>query len=166
MAEKRTIELEIQDNTKSLKAQYKEAVKELQKVSAAYGETSAEAIQAAKAAADLKDQIGFTNDLVNSFNPDAKFNALSKSVGGVLDGFQAVQGSLGLIGVEGEAVQEAMLRVQSAMALSQGIQGVMEAKDSFKQLGGVIKDTFKNLSSESSLAGKATSSLGPVWKAG
>ncbi len=40
MAEKRTIELEIQDNTKSLKAQYKEAVVELQKVSAAYGETS------------------------------------------------------------------------------------------------------------------------------
>ena len=165
MAEKRTIELEIQDNTKSLKAQYKEAVIELQKVSAAYGETSDEAIQAAKAAAELKDQIGFTNDLVNSFNPDAKFNALSKSFGGVLDGFQAVQGGLGLIGVEGEAVQEAMLRVQSAMAFSQGLQGVMEAKDSFKQLGTVAKETFKSLSSESSLAGKATSALGPVWKA-
>lgn len=145
MAEKRTIELEIQDNTKSLKAQYKEAVIELQKVSAAYGETSAEAIQAAKAAAQLKDQIAFTNDLVGSFNPDAKFNALSKSFGGVLDGFQAVQGSLGLIGVEGEAVQEAMLRVQSAMALSQGIQGVMEAKDSFKQLGATIRDAAVKL---------------------
>jgi hypothetical protein len=36
MAEKRTIELEIQDNTKSLKAQYKEAVVELQRVAAAY----------------------------------------------------------------------------------------------------------------------------------
>ena len=52
MAEKRTIELEIQDNSKSLKAQYKEAVAELQRVSAAYGETSAEAIKAAKAAAE------------------------------------------------------------------------------------------------------------------
>ena len=165
MAEKRTIELEIQDNTKSLKAQYKEAVIELQRVSAAYGETSTEAIAAAKAAAQLKDQIQFTNDLVGSFNPDAKFNALSKSFGGVLDGFSAVQGSLGLIGVEGESVQQAMLKVQSAMALSQGIQGLMEAKDSFKQLGGVIKDTFKNLSSESSLAGKATSALSPVWNA-
>ncbi len=47
MAEKRTIELEVKDNVKSLKAQYKEAVVELQRVSAAYGETSAEAIQAA-----------------------------------------------------------------------------------------------------------------------
>ena len=142
MAEKRTIELEVKDNVKSLKAQYKEAVVELQRVSAAYGETSAEAIRAAKAAAELKDQIGFTNDMVNSFNPDGKFNALSKSFGGVLDGFQAVEGGLGLIGVEGEAVQEAMLRVQSAMAFSQGVQGVLEAKDSFKQLGANIKDVY------------------------
>lgn len=145
MAEKRTIELEVKDNVKSLKAQYKEAVVELQRVSAAYGETSAEAIQAAKAAAELKDQIGFTNDLVDSFNPDAKFNALTKSFGGVLDGFQAVEGGLGLIGIEGEAVQEAMVRVQSAMAFSQGIQGVLEAKDSFKQLGTVIKDVVAGL---------------------
>ena len=165
MAEKRTIELEIQDNSKSLKAQYKEAVVELQKVSAAYGETSDEAIAAAKAAAELKDQIGFTNDLVNSFNPDAKFDALSKSFGGVLDGFSAVQGAMGLVGVESAAVEETMLKVQSAMALSQGFQGLLEAKDSFKQLGTVAKDTFKSLSSESSLAGKATSALGPVWKA-
>jgi hypothetical protein len=141
MAEKRTIELEIQDNSKSLKAQYKEAVAELQRVSAAYGETSAEAVKAARAAAELKDQIGFSKDLVDSFNPDAKFNALSRSIGGVLDGFQAFEGALGLIGVEGDQVQAAMLKVQSAMALSQGIQGVMEAKDSLLQLGTVMKST-------------------------
>jgi hypothetical protein len=145
MAEKRTIELEIQDNSKSLKQQYREAVKELQNVAAAYGETSAEAVKAAQKAADLKDQIGFTNDLVGAFNPDAKFNSLSKSIGGVLDGFQAVQGGLGIIGVEGEAVEQAMLRVQSAMALSQGLQGLMEARDSFKQLGTVAMNALKGI---------------------
>jgi len=145
MAEKRTIELEIQDNSKTLKQQYRDAVKELQNVAAAYGETSAEAVKAAQKAADLKDQIGFTNDLVGAFNPDAKFNALSKSIGGVLDGFQAVQGGLGLIGIEGEAVEEAMVRVQSAMAFSQGIQGLMEARDSFKQLGAVAANALKGI---------------------
>lgn len=145
MAEKRTIELEIQDNSKTLKQQYKEAVQELQKVSAAYGETSAEAVKAAQKAAELKDQIAFTNDLVGAFNPDAKFNSLSKSIGGVLDGFQAVQGGLGLIGIEGEAVEEAMVRVQSAMALSQGLQGLMEARDSFKQLGTVAMNALKGI---------------------
>lgn len=147
MAEKRTIELEIQDNSKSLKAQYKEAVAELQRVSQMYGETSAEAVKAAKAAADLKDQIGFSKDLVDSFNPDAKFNALTRSVGGVLDGFQAFEGALGLIGVESEDLQKTMVRLQSVMALSQGLQGLMEAKDSFKQLGTVAMNALKGIRS-------------------
>ena len=165
MAEKRTVELEIKDNSKSLKAQLKEAVMEVQKLSDAYGATSAQAIEAAKRAGELKDRIGDAADLVKSFNPDAKFNALSKSIGGVLDGFQAFEGALGLVGVEGEQVQKTLLKVQSAMALSQGLQGLGEARDSFKQFGGVIKDTFKSLSSESSLIGQSTSALGPIWKA-
>ena len=140
MAEKRVIELDIQTNEKSLKAQLKEAQAEVQKLSEKFGATSQQAIQAAKRAAELKDAIGDAASLTDSFNPDAKFNALSKSIGGVLDGFQAFQGALGLVGVEGQAVEEAMLKVQSAMALSQGIQGVFEAQDSFKQLGAVIKD--------------------------
>jgi hypothetical protein len=145
MAEKRTIELEIQDNSQTLKQQYKEAVQELQKVSAQYGETSEQAVKAAKAAAELKDQIGFSKDLVDSFNPDAKFSALTRSIGGVLDGFQAFEGALGLVGVEGEAVQETLLKVQSAMAVSQGVQGLMEAKDSFKQLGTVAATALKGI---------------------
>jgi len=156
MAEKRVIELEIQDNSKSLKAQYKEAVQELQKVSAQYGETSEQAIKAAKAAAELKDQIGFSKDLVDSFNPDAKFNALSKSVGGVLDGFQAVEGAMGLVGVESEALQETMLRVQSAMALSQGVQGLMEAKDSFKQLKAVVVSAITSITAAKTAENVAT----------
>jgi hypothetical protein len=151
MAEKRTIELEIQDNSKSLKAQYREAVAELQKVSAQYGETSKEAVKAAKAAADLKDQIGFTKDLVDAFNPDAKFNAASKSIGGLLDGFQAFEGGLALIGVESEDLQKTMVKLQSVMALSQGLQGVLEAKDSFKQLGTVVSSAFGKMTTASKL---------------
>ena len=145
MAEKRTIELEIQDNSKSLKQQYREAVQELQRVSAQYGETSQEAVRAAKAAADLNDQIQFSKDLVSTFNPDAKFDALTRSVGGVLDGFQAFEGALGLIGVDANKLQETMVRLQSVMALSQGLQGLMEAKDSFKQLGTVAVNALKGI---------------------
>ena len=145
MAEKRVIELEIQDNSKSLKAQYREAVQELQKVSAQYGETSAQAIKAAKSAAELKDQMEFSKDLIKGFNPDAKFDALSRSIGGVMDGFQAFEGALGMVGVESEDLQKTMLKVQSAMALSQGINGLMEAKDSFKQLGAVAMNALKGI---------------------
>jgi hypothetical protein len=132
MAEKRTIELEIQDNSKSLKAQYREAVQELQKLSAQYGETSKEAINAAKSAARLKDQIDESKQLVGAFNPDAKFKALEGAISGVLNGFQAYQGAMGLMGVENEEVEKTILKVQSAMALTQGINGV---------LGTVLKST-------------------------
>ena len=145
MAEKRVIELDIQTNEKSLKAQLKEAQAEVQKLADKFGATSQEAVNAAKKAAQLKDAIGDAASLTDSFNPDAKFNALSKSIGGVLDGFQAFEGALGLVGVEGEAVQETMLKVQSAMALSQGLQGLGEARDSFKQLGAVAMNALKGI---------------------
>lgn len=145
MAEKVNIELEIKDNVKSLKAQLREAQNEVTQLSEKFGATSREAVQAAKKAAELKDAIGDAKALTDAFNPDAKFNALSSSIGGVLNGFQAFEGALGLVGVEGEAVQETLLKVQSAMAVSQGIQGLMEAKDSFKQLGAVAVDALKGI---------------------
>jgi hypothetical protein len=141
MAETRTVNLEIKDNVKSLKTQYKEAVQEVQKLADAYGATSTEAANAAKNAANLKDRIEESKSLTDAFNPDAKFNALSGAIGGVLNGFQAYEGAMGLIGVENEDLQKTLLKVQSAMALSQGIQGALEAKDAFKNLGSVLKNT-------------------------
>ena len=155
MAEKRTIELEIQDNSKSLKSQYKEAVAELQKVSAQYGETSKEAIKAAQAAAKLKDQIGFSKDLVDAFNPDAKFKAVEGAVNGVMNGFQAFTGGMALLGIESTKVEEALLKVQSVMALTQGINGLMEAGDSFKQLGAAAKSALSGIK-----AGVAATGIG------
>jgi hypothetical protein len=139
MAEKKVIELEVKTNTASLKAQLREAQQEVQSLSDKFGITSKEATEAAKKAAQLKDAIGDAKALTDAFNPDAKFNALSTSISGVLNGFQAFEGALGLVGVEGEAVQKTLLKVQSAMALSEGINGIMEAKDSFVNLGNVIK---------------------------
>ena len=141
MAEKKVIELEVKTNAQSLKSQLREAQQEVQALSDKFGATSNEAVNAARKAAQLKDAIGDAKALTDAFNPDAKFNALSNSIGGVLNGFQAFEGALGLVGVEGEAVQATLLKVQSAMALSQGLQGLGEARDSFKQLGAVIGQT-------------------------
>lgn len=147
MAEKRTIELEIQDNSKSLKAQYREAVQELQKLSATYGETSEQAVKAARAAAELKDQIEFSKDLIKGFNPDAKFQAVEGAVNGVMNGFQAFTGGMALLGVESDKVEEALLKVQSVMALTQGINGVMQAGDAFKVLGASAKAALSGIRS-------------------
>jgi len=91
MAETRTVNLEIKDNVKSLKTQYKEAVQEVQRLADTYGATSREAANAAKNAANLKDRIEESKSLTDAFNPDAKFNALSGSIGGVLNGFRRMR---------------------------------------------------------------------------
>jgi hypothetical protein len=150
MAEKRTIELEVKESGfKSLKAQLREAQADVAALSDKFGATSKEAAAAAKAAGILKDKIADAKDLTDAFNPDAKFNALSGSIGGVLNGFQAYEGAMGLIGVESENLQKTLLKVQSAMALSQGIQGALEARDKFIALGSVVKDAFAKMTSAS-----------------
>lgn len=143
MAEKKVIELEVKtESLKPLKAQLREAQAEVTALSEKFGATSQEAIQAAKKAAELKDAIADAKALTDAYNPDAKFNALASSIGGVLNGFQAFEGALGLVGVEGEAVQATLLKVQSAMALTQGINGVLEAKEDFARLGKQISDVY------------------------
>lgn len=122
----------------SLKQQLREAQNEVNTLSEKFGATSKEAIQAAKKAAQLKDAIGDAKALTDAFNPDAKFKALTASLSGVAGGFAALQGAVGLFGNKAEAVEKTLLKVQSAMALSQGLQAVGESIDSFKQLGAVI----------------------------
>jgi len=139
MAEKKIIELEVKNNLGSLKSQLREAQAEVAKLSEQFGVTSKEAANAAKRAAELKDQIEDAKALTDAFNPDAKFKALSSSLSGVAGGFAAVQGGMALFGSESENVEKTLLKVQSAMALSQGLQTIGESVDSFKQLGAVFK---------------------------
>ena len=129
---------EVKEASKSLKTQLKEAQLQVAVLSEKFGATSDQAIAAAKAAAILKDTIGDAKTLTDAFNPDAKFKALTGSLSGAVNGFQAVQGAMGLVGVESAAVEETLLKVQSAMAFAQGIDGVLESVDSFKTLAKML----------------------------
>ena len=145
MAEKRTIELEVQSDVKPLKAQLKEAVTELEKMVSLYGEQSEQAVIAAKRAAQLKDQIEDTNDMLKTYKGEGTFLAMNKAMTAVASGFSAVEGGLALVGVEGEAVQQTMMKVQAAMALAQGLEGLEDAGRAFSTLGTKIKDVVLGL---------------------
>ena len=119
----------------TFKKQLREANNELLNMSAQFGETSKEAINAAQKVAKLKDSIGDAKALADTFNPDKKFVALGGALQGVVAGFTAVQGAMGLFGTESKDIEKAMLKVQSAMALQEGISGIFNAMDSFKMLG-------------------------------
>lgn len=148
MAEKKTIELEIKSNLDSaqqsvsgLRTQLRNAQAEVAILSDKFGATSKEAVNAAKKAAELADRIGDAKALTEAFNPDAKFRALSGSLAGVAGGFSAVTGLMGALGTESKEVEQAILKVQSAMAIASGLQTLGESIDQFKILGTVISNT-------------------------
>lgn len=143
--ESKKIVVEVESNLGSLKSQLREAQAEVGAMSDKFGATSKEALNAAKAAGILKDKIGDAKALTDAFNPDAKFKALTASMSGALNGFQAVEGAMGLFGAEGEAVQKTLLKVQSAMALAQGVDGLLEAQDAFKTFGATAINAFKGI---------------------
>ena len=147
MAEKLTFDIEVNGNQDqalgSLKKQLKEATLEVQALSEKFGATSEQAVNAAKKAAELKDRIGDSKALVDAFNPDTKFKAFSQTLGAVAGGFSAVQGALGLVGVEGEDVEKTLLKVQSALALSQGLEQLGDLGDAFNNVKTVAVNGFK-----------------------
>jgi hypothetical protein len=150
MAIEKIIDVKVQgeqaeNSVKSLRTQLREAQQDVQELSAKFGATSQEAVNAAKRASELKDQIGDAKALTDAFNPDAKFKSLTSSLAGVAGGFSAVQGAMTLVGAQSESVEQTLLKVQSAMALSTGLQQLGESADAFKQLKAVAINALNGI---------------------
>jgi hypothetical protein len=128
-----------QSSVGSIKKQLREATQDLIAMREKFGETSAEAVAAAKRVAGLKDEIGDAKALTEAFNPDAKFKAFGAALQGVAGGFAALQGAQALFGAESEELEKTLVKVQGALALSQGLNSVLESVDAFKNLGAVMK---------------------------
>lgn len=139
MAVNETVGINLVADTKSLRSQLKEAVQELANLQNKAGASAKEIATAAKRAAELKDRIGDAKATIDAFNPDAKFKAFGQSIAGVAGAFSAAQGALALFGVESENVQKQLLKVQAALALSEGLNSIMGSIDGFKNLALVIK---------------------------
>jgi hypothetical protein len=123
----------------SIRQQLRQAQQEAVDLARKFGELSPEAIQAAQKVANLKDEFGDLQSRIDALNPDAKFRAFSQSLQGVAGGFAGLQGAIGLFGTESEELERQLLKVQSALALSQGLDSLLEARDSFKTLATLIR---------------------------
>jgi len=64
---------------------------------------------------------------------------LGTAITGATSGFAAVQGAMGLVGVESETLEKTLLKVQSALALQQGVQGVLDYTKSIGLAGKATK---------------------------
>jgi hypothetical protein len=138
----------------SIKKQLREATNDLVTLSAKFGEGSQEAVNAAKRVGELRDRIGDAKSMAEAFNPDAKFKAVSQSVQGIAGAFAAVQGAMATFGVESEDLQKTLLKVQGALALSEGLNTFLDSGiQGFKNLKVVVIDAFTTLKAQISSTG-------------
>jgi len=149
---------------KSMKTQIREATQDLLKMSQTYGDTSKEAVNAAKKVAELKDQIGFANDLVDGFNPDRKFQSMATAVNAAAVAASGITSGMALFGAESEDTEKALLKVQAAMAFSDSIGRITEMGDDFAKLKAQVVSTFTALST-AKVTDTATTEINTASKA-
>ena len=153
MAEENKIILDA--DVKPLKKQLREATQELQLARQKYGEFSTEAVNAAKKVATIRDSIEDANEASQLFDPGKRFQALTTAASTAAGGIAAVQGAMALFGGESEEVEKALLKVQGAMALSQGLSQLKDVGKVTEQL----KLSFKGLTTSAKGATTATDGL-------
>lgn len=138
MAIKSTVELEVKSNLKGFKGEIRQATIEAQEAVRTFGEFSPEAVEAEKKLAKLRDRMEDFNDRVAAVNPD-KFAQVQTIVQGVARGFQAAQGAMALFGNESEDLQKTMVKLQGAMALADGLEGLGKVNQQFTAIAKNIK---------------------------
>ena len=134
MAKMEAIDLIINtaESAKSLK-DVKNSLKEIKNAMLEAGEGTVEFNKLGKAAGELKDRVDDANEAIKATNPN-KFQAIASFAGSAAGGVSAVTGAMSLLGVESDNVQKAMMRVQGAMAFSQGIAQLSEMPKAYNAI--------------------------------
>jgi hypothetical protein len=128
----------------NVKKALKEANAELINAQSNFGDYSDQAIAAAKRVAELKDKISEAKETADLFDPGKKFQVFAGAINAVAGGFTAVQGALGIVGAESEELQKSLLKVQSALALSQGLSAITDSAKDFQRLATIVKTNVVN----------------------
>jgi len=129
---------EVYGDLKPLTARMGEAEDRLYELAAAGKTTSKEYKDLLAAVANYR-KIQIQTDAV----VDAASTTMSNKLGGALNaaagGFSLVQGTMALVGTESKEVEEAILKVQAAMAISQGVETINQGAKSVQALGTAVK---------------------------
>lgn len=131
--------LEASKTLKDLRTNLKEAISEL----AALEQGSDEFKRLSAAIGNSKDRIDDLKDAIAATTGGGQFESFAKLGSSIAGGFQVAQGAMALFGSESQEVEKALLKVQAAMALSQGLKDLEGIKDAFANAKNVASDFGK-----------------------
>jgi len=87
-------------------------------------------------------RVGELEEGLKALNPEQTADAFLKSAEGIAGAFAVATGAMALFGVESEEVEQALLKVQAATAIAQGVkmltEGIQGMSVAFKALSAVI----------------------------
>jgi hypothetical protein len=149
-------------DVKPLKLQLREATQELQKAQQQFGAFSQEAINASQKVAAIKDAMEDAAESAKLFDPGSRFQAITTLASQAAAGVSAFQGAMALVGTESKEVEKTLLKVQGAMALSQGLSELKDVSKSFNQLRISATQAVSSFASSAAIAG--TRAAGAVMK--
>ncbi len=113
------------EKTKSLRARLREAKEELVQMAEAGLQGTPAFRELQQKAGELDDQMRDLNATVQGLGSDTKnIDGLISLASGLTGGFAMVQGAIALTGTENEDLQKALLKVNAAMSIMQGLQQV------------------------------------------
>jgi len=95
---------------------------------------------AANRAGEIKMAMRDVGDAISDADPEKSFGKFVRGAQAAANGFQIVTAAQGLFGTESKKTQEALLKVQSAMALTQGLSQFKEMKNDLKDVALSIKN--------------------------
>lgn len=142
------VKIETNDATKSIKELRKELL-ELKNQMINLEEGGEEFVKLANKAGELKHQLDEVNESIKGASSDMGDmigNATSASAG-LVGAFQAVEGALHIMGIESEAVGEALAKMQSLMAITQGLASIDDGIKAFGKLKTAITMATAGMSS-------------------
>jgi len=140
MADKIAYTLSVDDKgaVKSL-SDLKKEFKETQKELSSLNKGTQEYYDKLKQLGSVRDELGDLQQTINTFADDAgRVKAFGGVIQGVTGAFSAAQGAMALFGSESQDLQKTLVKVQAALALQQGIAGVMQLGDAFKILKAIL----------------------------
>lgn len=118
---------EVVAESKSLKGQLRELKAEMAALEDQGKDNTAEFEKMQIKAGQLSDQIGDTSMRVRVLGDDSRhIKAISQAISGAASAFSVGQGAMALFGSENKEVEKALLKVNAAMAIANGLQQINE----------------------------------------
>jgi hypothetical protein len=151
----------------SMKAELKELKNQLQQLEDQGKDNTKEFEQMAIRAGQLSDQIGDTSNRIKALADDSKYiKAVSQAIGAMASAYSVAQGASALFGQENKDIEKALLKVNAAMSIANGLQQINETLQKQSTLAVIAHNTAQKLYNFFIVEGTAATSAFRIALAG